>query len=209
MAKKKHDFKGLINLFFMITQLMNIFFSLALSEGFYEGAVGTSTVGAMPTPGSIAIFFPFYLCWRGLAYKICHWLGYHAQAEMEEIAAAPTYYRRGFYLALPEFAKNTAAYKKVYGQRNRFFQPVFYLGFIVISWAICYYVLKFCYFFILLMQPQSELLEEILAVILVFIVMISEHVLTRLYYQLFPKLFHLKVILVEHGQPIFGKLKNK
>ena len=50
---KTHDFRGLINLIFIILQLMNVFFSLALSE---TGEM----VDGMPSPGAIALFFPFY-----------------------------------------------------------------------------------------------------------------------------------------------------
>lgn len=91
MAKRKNKGKSwgvfFITMGFIVLQLLNIFFSMAYSEAFYVAFTGKSTINTnvnfegMPEPGSVALFFPLYTLMRTFGYKVCHWLGYHADAE--------------------------------------------------------------------------------------------------------------------------------
>lgn len=198
---KTHDFRGLINLIFIILQLMNVFFSLALSE---TGEM----VDGMPSPGAIALFFPFYLFFRGFNYKICRWLGYHAEADLAEGVVEPTLYNSGTAFVLPEFRKSTKHYKQKYNQRSRLFQSAFYVGFVFLTWATCYVGLTFMYFFIKMIPFHTEFIDGIIASIVVLVMMGVEWLVTQIYYIYYPDIFKLDVLMVEHGQPVFGYLKN-
>lgn len=211
MAKKKtagHDFKGLVNLLFIVFQLANIFFSMAFAEGFYilfRGSTINYAVNSagLPEPGSVALFFPLYLLMRGLAYKICHWLGYHANANLDDTLVPPNLFGDGIAFIIPIFEKTTLAYRERYKQRRKIYQTIFYLTFVILTWCICDFTMQFCYFIFKQIQWIPPLIPFVTTAMLV---MFLEWQGTTQYYKFFPWLFKLDVILVEHGQPIVGYL---
>lgn len=204
-----HDFKYLFNLLFALSQLVNIFFSLAFAEGFSEVlGMASETDYGNPTAGPVALFFPVYLLWRGFNYKIIHWFGYHAKADLNYQYVPPTLLGGGLAIVLPDFRKMSPKYKARYQQRSKLFQTIFYLGFVAWTWAVCYYGVKICYAiteFIGITNSSSAASMGITIVVMMF----AEWKLTQLYYKVFPKFFKLDVIMTEHSQPVVGLRKKE
>ncbi|MCM6765055.1 hypothetical protein [Weissella paramesenteroides] len=211
MAKRKNKGKSwgvfFITMGFIVFQLLNIFFSMAYSEAFYVAFTGKSTINTnvnfegMPEPGSVALFFPLYTLMRTFGYKVCHWLGYHADAELDSTLVPPTPFEGGMAFVIPVFEKKTVRYQQKFNQRSRFFQIVFYLGFALYTWAICYFGMQISYFIF----KQKPYMPGIIPFFVTAMALMGlEWSLTRLYYKKFPKLFKLDVLMIEHGQPVLG-----
>lgn len=76
------------------------------------------------------------------------------------------------------------------------------------TWGTCYLGLTVIYFFIRVIPFHTDLIDTIIASIVVLVMMGLEWFITQMYYIYYPDIFKLDVLMVEHGQPVFGHLQN-
>ncbi|EHJ51702.1 hypothetical protein [Streptococcus macacae] len=146
----------------------------------------------------------FYFIFRNINYKICRLCGYHASPKLVD------YFSEGPEggVTLPTFEKISEDYRQIYQARHIGFQSLFYCLFMLLNAGL---VLIDTYVIQLDLYSDTAISVYIrgliIALALIFIVFI--HIKINKWYQkYFAKWFDLKVILVEHGQPIFAKKKE-
>lgn len=171
-------------------QILNFFWSLAAASGL-DGA-GSLSNGAFD-PWWPVIFLGNYLFFRTVNYGICHLLGYHALPTIELLGGGIN----NSALYLPTFVRQTPSYRYQYQRRARGFQLLFETLFILLVPAVTGGLL-----WITNLLPGGD--NQVKLFIQVLLVLGGGFYAAKAYYRLFPKLFHLNVILVEHGQPIFA-----
>ncbi|KRM78869.1 hypothetical protein FC84_GL000022 [Lapidilactobacillus dextrinicus DSM 20335] len=203
MVKKKKSseehylVRGLIFFLWLFLQLCNAFITLAVFDAYGNEYYIKSSV-AWPIFTALVV----YLLIRYFNYWICRLLGYHAESELHNVEA---YFDlvgnlHGGY-SFPTFVRTTSQYKKLYRSRSHFFQAIFYIGFVLITAGTAG----------LLMYVEFQLFNRhipnnaIIFVGTVVILIIILYLVAQIYYAIFPKIFHLKVILMEHDQPVFAR----
>ncbi|KRL77213.1 hypothetical protein [Secundilactobacillus paracollinoides] len=158
--------------------------------------------------GFIGPWWPFqfllnYLLFRTINYWICRLLGYHATGT--SLIASFTQQRGNAKTTggrWPQFIRTTTDYKRLYQSQASGLQFIFQLGFIILLPTYAYWAYRWTLFLPGLFGP-SKLIFQII------VMAVIGYFLCQAYYRLFPRLFNLKTILVEHGQPIFAHQHTK
>lgn len=143
------------------------------------------------------VFLLNYLFFRTINYGICHLLGYHAEAKVDEIKV---YNREDFTtrsLFLPTIIRSTTAYRRKYQVRAKMMQLIFETGFILLIPFMTGAVIWLTNW-----VPGGDNTIRLLCQFL--LVLTAGYCGAKGYYWLFPRVFNLNTLFIEHGQPIFA-----
>lgn len=143
------------------------------------------------------VFLLNYLFFRTINYGICHLLGYHAEAKVDEIKV---YNREDFTtrsLFLPTIIRSTTAYRRKYQARAKMMQLIFETGFILLIPFMTGAVIWLTNW-----VPGGDNTIRLLCQFL--LVLTAGYFGAKGYYWLFPRVFNLNTLFIEHGQPIFA-----
>lgn len=175
-------------------QVLNFFWSLGMAEAFAGN--GSLANGAID-PLWPVVFLLNYLFFRTINYGICHLLGYHAEAKVDEIKV---YNREDFTtrsLFLPTIIRSTTAYRRKYQARAKMMQLIFETGFILLIPFMTGAVIWLTNW-----VPGGDNTIRLLCQFL--LVLTAGYFGAKGYYWLFPRVFNLNTLFIEHGQPIFA-----
>lgn len=127
--EKEHYFlRGLVSILWLFLQLCNVIVSLAIFDAYGNTYYAKNSM-AIPILTTLTV----YLLLRCFNYWICQILGYHAAAELNEMApfiGLDSELHSGF--IFPTFVKTTKEYQILYKSRSKFFQFLFYILFVII-----------------------------------------------------------------------------
>ncbi|MCY9807340.1 hypothetical protein OXT66_07310 [Lentilactobacillus senioris] len=197
--KERYFLRGLVFILWLFLQLGNSLITLAVFDAYGNSYYVKNSV-AIPIFTALIV----YLLLRNFNYGVCRVLGYHAAADLNEMTpfiGLDSQLHSGF--IFPTFVKTTNEYRVIYKTRSKFFQYLFYLLFVIIVAGTAGLLLYAEFLIFNKKIPNSGLIIVATSIILTLIL----YLVSRSYYVIFPQIFHLKVILREHGHPVYGRSK--
>ena len=145
-------------------------------------------------PFAIALMTVVYLFLRNINYKICRLFGYHASPKLVDYGQTVSYDG----ITLPTFEKITENYKAIYQTRHVGFQSLFYFFFMALNAGLIAFYAK-------INTQAAVYIYGLGGAVAIFIIIFIQIKLNKGLQKYFAKWFHLKVILMEHEQPIYAK----
>ena len=152
-------------------------------------------------PFAIALMTVVYLFLRNINYKICRLFGYHASPKLVDYGQTVSYDG----ITLPTFEKITENYKAIYQTRHVGFQSLFYFFFMALNAGlIAFYgfLAELIFLYAKINTQAAVYIYGLGGAVAIFIIIFK---LNKGLQKYFAKWFHLKVILMEHEQPIYAK----
>lgn len=155
-------------------------------------------------PFAIALMTVVYLFLRNINYKICRLFGYHASPKLVDYGQTVSYDE----ITLPTFEKITENYKAIYQTRHVGFQSLFYFFFMALNAGlIAFYgfLAELIFLYTKINTQTAVYIYGLGGAVAIFLIIFIQIKLNKGLQKYFAKWFHLKVILMEHEQPIYSK----
>ena len=155
-------------------------------------------------PFAIALMTVVYLFLRNINYKICRLFGYHASPKLVDYGQTVSYDG----VTLPTFEKITENYKAIYQTRHVGFQSLFYFFFMALNAGlIAFYsfLAELIFLYAKINTQTAVYIYGLGGAVAIFLIIFIQIKLNKGLQKYFAKGFHLKVILMEHEQPIYAK----
>ena len=155
-------------------------------------------------PFAIALMTVVYLFLRNINYKICRLFGYHASPKLVDYGQTVSYDG----ITLPTFEKITENYKAIYQTRHVGFQSLFYFFFMALNAGlIAFYgfLAELIFLYAKINTQTAVYIYGLGGAVAIFLIIFIQIKLNKGLQKYFAKRFHLKVILMEHEQPIYAK----
>lgn len=155
-------------------------------------------------PFAIALMTVVYLFLRNINYKICRLFGYHASPKLVDYGQTVSYDG----ITLPTFEKITENYKAIYQTRHVGFQSLFYFFFMALNAGlIAFYgfLAELIFLYAKINTQTAVYIYGLGGAVAIFLIIFIQIRLNKKLQKYFAKRFHLKVILMEHEQPIYAK----
>lgn len=196
ISAKKHR-KGATFLY-VVAASLHFLFTLYLSFSILSYAVQVESLGLMfLTP---VLMICYYYIVRELIYKIFHLIGYHARGQLKIFGAGSKK------INYPAFEKNTDAYEEYYRQRSKKHQFLYFLSFLLYRNLFLFLFELNCLVMFYLIKEKMIAFDKWELFIVAFLLIIQWMVLEGIfgkYKNWFMRKHGLKIILIEHGFPIF------
>ncbi|MGT2649504.1 hypothetical protein ACVRWB_02890 [Streptococcus troglodytae] len=159
------------------------------------------------SPLFLALALTIYLLLRNINYKICRLFGYHASPKLVDYGQTVSYDG----VTLPTFEKITENYKVIYRTRHVGFQSLFYFFFMALNAgliALYGFLAELIFLYAKITTQAAVYIYGLGGAVAIFIIIFIQIRLNKELQKYFAKWFHLKVILMEHEQPIYAKKEN-